>query len=696
MTRFLSVPISDAINRNNMRVSISALHNAMRACWPEGIPTHIGHDRHRLAGWMRIFGMHLEPGLARVLSETMIPDTAEEQQALAEHYRNHIKQRTEKQTSLDALILRSELSAFLTGQEEVADLEAAALVGPDLATRVFPELFSKADKDGLIDARELTTVYRGVYQLGALLVFAHPFFRRGLSRLNALNADFLHTLEDLRQIQGCSVRARLDTDAVGLAASARETMEFEYWYGPKFNDDLSSITPELTVHAANEFEARMYQITKTEFWWQSRFNDSRNRSEHILEAEELRDQESHAEGVPEYGCRYVHSIVDDETGRIEHLDGAVRGYDAAAMVRRLDANLKTAGRHTAYTKLWRVDGEIPLGTWKGLVYHYFRDNPLVGEYFGLTPSQDDHNPEAADELEPDLIAKYIPHRIQSGQGVRLTFSYQSPQSLPENERIVWPNRFVTIEGRDIPWLDMEFLEVRKALSQAGLTLTAPDKVRFLALEDRYHEFPLMLHRSLNAVNATLAVYKTLLSRWREKQSDAVFVLGVGLIEEQQIVCLSIFGHLNDILAWLERSAFPPEVSRSEWLEANAEFLSCYPTAGDRPTLNDTISPDGMFEIRRHGLPLTSSRTEVDANRLSNEERLILSEESVSMAPAYEVVRVKCSKCGNDYVICSCSKILDNEVLSEIKSCRLAYIFITDRGVDWELLDDSNSVSTGQS
>jgi hypothetical protein len=100
----------------------------------------------------------------------------------------------------------------------------------------------------------------------------------------------------------------------------------------------------------------------------------------LLKAEEIRDTPTFGKPEVLYGCRYVHSMVDEATGRIHHLDGAVREYTEEAMVDRLEHDIATAGRRTTYTKLWRVDGLIELSSLITLVHHHFRDNPLIAEY----------------------------------------------------------------------------------------------------------------------------------------------------------------------------------------------------------------------------------------------------------------------------------------------------------------------------
>lgn len=73
---------------------------------------------------------------------------------------------------------------------------------------------------------ELTPVQPGVFRVGEYAVFAHPFFRRSLSRLNTLNTHFLGRLYNL-PVDGSDVRVALDPDMLGLASTYNETVELE-------------------------------------------------------------------------------------------------------------------------------------------------------------------------------------------------------------------------------------------------------------------------------------------------------------------------------------------------------------------------------------------------------------------------------------------------------------------------------------
>ncbi len=281
---------------------------------------------------------------------------------------------------------------------------------------------------GLFTLKTLIPIGPGVFRHDDLVFFAHPFLRRSLSRLNSLNSPFLVRLQQLAAAK-LNVKIALDPDMVGLASSYSDYFEFEYWWGPKFTDDLTQIPVGIARHEAEEDQRLFHGISRTEFWWQSRDE------QHIFEVEELRDIPTAPQGGSNYGCRYVHSIIDEAESYTKHFDGAIRMYTEDKMLERLDTNIRDAGRHSLYTKLWRIDGVIDTAAWKALLTDYFRDNQLVGEYLGATPEgfRDslaaidlpvvEPRQETVDETLTPMLQEYVPYSMSKGSGVRLALSF---------------------------------------------------------------------------------------------------------------------------------------------------------------------------------------------------------------------------------------------------------------------------------
>ena len=149
---------------------------------------------------------------------------------------------------------------------------------------------------------------------------------------------------------------------IGHPESARSQIELEYWHGPKYNDDIAMIPNGVAEHKSGERDRYFSGIDRTQIWWKSpetRGGASR-RKFRTFEIEELIEDESPGLGDGKYGCRYAHAEYDLDGKVISHFDGAIRAYAAEAYLDRIDSKIDRAGKHADYTKLFRLDGELPV------------------------------------------------------------------------------------------------------------------------------------------------------------------------------------------------------------------------------------------------------------------------------------------------------------------------------------------------
>lgn len=371
-----------------------ARHAAREQGLPPGIPTHIQHDLHRPIGWSRVLGHLIDGAMVRTIGLMNLVETDEERVDLdklaARFWKHHHHVGKES--------LRDELServapASLKGAT-YHQLEAYAVARSGLAAELYPELFDLTsdlvDKDGLTNYRALITRMKwlqpGVFldQERGLVLFAHRFFRRSLSHLNKLNEYFLASFGmTAKESNLLTPRLRLDPDLVGHADTVTHLMEREYWHGPKFSDDVSSIPPGSTEHKASERVRYFEGVDKTHFWWKSpeaRHQDGTEVTYRTFEIEELIDNASGGLLGERYGCRYAHAEFSPAVSAITHFDGAIRAYPADAYLERIEKTIDRAGKYSEYTKLFRVDGSLPVQRWKRLLSDFYRGNPLIPEY----------------------------------------------------------------------------------------------------------------------------------------------------------------------------------------------------------------------------------------------------------------------------------------------------------------------------
>lgn len=688
-----AVLMSDGVNRDRTRFATAEAYRALSANWRSGLPSLLGHDAHRLIGWTLPTFVSIVPGSTRLHGIIYLPETKSEQSSLEAKYRTCLSERIEAETRGSIGELRTLLSSCLHGDEKPHACGGTALIGRDLARRAAPKLFEKADKDGLVDLRMLTPIFPGVYKIGPLVFFAHQFLRRSLSRLNNLRHELLSDLQGLAPVVDANIRIRIDPDLVGLARTVRRTMEMDYWYGPPFKDDLASITQGVTHHEANEFERSYAGISRTEFWWQSRD------AMHILEAEELRDRPSFGaeEGV-HYGCRYVHSIVDEESGRIVHLDGAIRAYSEEALVARLNSTIAEAGRHTMYTKLWRVDGNVPLGTWKRLIYDFYRDNSLVAEYLdhdipSRNPTADNEVPVPIGEATPaDRIRELVPHSIVNDVGISIALSLWPAPQASLVPRQVEALEVLNVDDSVLQTIDADTLELVKALRRVGADLVVPPGIARIAFQDTYLTLPLIRHDSQERVRVSFAALNELASAWvRRSQADRVFAFTLAFPIPDAELRVAVIARAD---AFVEHFALfqllldcEDSDQRANWTEKVAMALGTSNTPVDTEQVDRLVTAAATFCMKRTLIDRSEFDMHFEGNHIDysvqipkEDTALIRATESSMVQPAiaWILTASECSACGNDYASCPCSKYLDVNVTQCITKAEIAYPFWTDR------------------
>lgn len=688
--RRLVVFATDAVTRNNTQLTIGALHHGMQSRWRFGVPSTVSHDATRPIGWAWPFAIHLEPGLVRVVGIMELAESTEERETLLAAYATYLSDKNEQETNEHLPRLRELLEEHLDGTETVEHVTVAAMVGPNLARRVFPQVFEAEDADGLVPFSAVHSDHQaaiapGVYRRGELALVAHPYFRRSFSRRNNLNHELLEALESAATSKDVTVRLRLDPDVVGLAASFLTPIEQQYWYGPKFSDDVTKIPIGVTRHEASERQRFYNAISRTEFWWQSRDG------EHILEAEELRDQPTFVRPEVRYGCRYVHSMVDEATGIIHHLDGAIREYTEEGMANRLDQDIAAAGRHTMYTKLWRVDGRIALSSMKTLVHHHFRDNTLVAEYLENKDAIAVEDLASATLTAGSATSRLVPYSMRDGDGVQVVLAYRSvkPDVGAPTERSIVPFAYDDSSG-SYPCVPTDVLELQKLLQRNGHTLSIPNEWRVVGYRDAYTNFPLIRHANRAALEATLASLRLLTGTWKRLKQDRCVAVNLAVHSNDRDTTVSIAGHVNDVDNWLCRShPIPPDdvTAHGSWIETAAESMAEITVERDGRPHPALMNDLGLLLFERE--PLQRSEYELVPSEGglmvklmldTNDAGLMKSVESGALAVklAYIINKSTCGRCGGEYRECPCIKLVDEGVTRRITSLAPIFVFWTDR------------------
>lgn len=503
--------------------------------------------------------------------------------------------------------------------------------------------------------------------MGELAVFAHRYFRRSLSQINNTNDAFLRRFFELQGQPGLVLKIALDPDSVGLASSYLMPVELEYWRGPKFDDDLTSIPVGVAVHKASEKERIFHGVERTEFFWHMQ-NGMRS-----FECEELLDRETLGIGADVFGCRYAHSIIDEATSLPNHLDGAIRIYEADRYLDRIETDISKAGKNSRYVKLWRIDGPIDLAVWKELVCDFFGGNSLPGEYLGGIPdsSMVDAHHHQSDEPTSSLMS---PATLEQG-GLQIAASYHRPgeyPGVPEDGFV--PGIGFMDDGVFTRTIELSALDLIKLTQRAlGRPIQLSPGIVHVAIEDMDINHPLVFfsgEASVAAANAWKSALATLCQRFIARGERRFITASVGIDYGDVVIKYAFAGFASRLAkALTDLADFPRSAD-----EVGPWCISCYgylkqhsayadPFVGT----SDLFRIDGTFRIDRPyvdpSLFLVDEQG-ITSIRLPPREKPVaeaLHEGRLSLVTSVNVKACKCSGCGVSYLTCPCSVFVDEGI-----------------------------------
>ena len=493
MKQYFAIMISDQVSRCGAQFSISALEDIIWQASVGGRPCNMSHDLHRLIGWSYVKGLYFDYQKTFIVGCILAAENDHEFRHIHKARRAFLTNTMNKEIQPHRRNFINELEcAFDETKGSLFYNNLVLYKRENILCTVFPKLGSSinSDKDYLVEISVLLDDFEylghGVFKdkCFAKAVLAHSFFRKSLSHYNNFHSMFLDELVRLSKTGKVKTKIKLDPDLIGFSPSFRHSFEFEYWWGPKYNDDIASIRPGLTKHVSGKSEKIYSNIDETAFFWKV------NNELHEFELEEITSEPSPTL-TDTYACRYLHSIYNKEKQEFQHFDGAIRSYSTKLMEERRASKMTEFGRRSVYTKLFRVDGKLSLGSWKSLVTNYLQGNPQIYEYFNLPKPSVEQIQDEKDKGSP--LEKYIPYSVSRKDGVRLFVSYHAKKNHGNRKRYVSiPD---TVHMKDSKYNAVEFftVEVKKALNRLGEDLELPEECKYTFPGDYYINIPCIYH-----------------------------------------------------------------------------------------------------------------------------------------------------------------------------------------------------------
>ncbi|MCI7180834.1 MAG: hypothetical protein MSA26_09755 [Lachnospiraceae bacterium] len=667
MITLRGVAVTDQVNRYGEKLDFKGLINAYSDAWKNGFPVSLNHDHTKCVGWSQLKGIYMEPGIAYQTNGIWIPENDTEYKIIKKHVYNYQYEQNYLNKKKYYEELKQKLGSCISNDYKWLWADAITILDSGMVFRVFPEI-KETMKDGLIPLKELEPISPGVYKRDEFLIFAHHYFRRNLSRLNTLNVPFLSRLEKLKD-EDLEIQVAIDPDMIGLADTQVEKREYQYWWGPSFNEDLTLIPLGVTRHENENYNELMSNIRQTEFYWHMQGGKQ------TLECEELTDIPNVED---DYGCRYIHSMINPENGLPDHLDGAIRAYDDEKLLNRFEISLDHAPKNTKYFKLWRIDKPISVKLWKELISHYFRDNRLVGEYFGGVDKNDQKDlvVEKKKDNTYTPLKEYIPCDITAENGIRATVQFHDKFTMNEERDVTLRiSDFFFIPGRKEKYYEAETLTFIKLLKREGVNVRVPYTTR-IAYEDLIFNMPIFMCKSVESAEIVQNCILKLCKAWNRwtPDSDRLLSYSIQINYMDKSVLLSFAGNTVDIEKVMSvlGTKLPEEQELPQWCDRLRNCINSYGKVNGQPKLTDLMRSDGTLHFERKMVPpemiekTDCGHKDVYATlKLKEEEYNIINNNNIQIAPMYKIKNSKCNKCGKPYFQCDCIKFIDDDVTEEI-------------------------------
>ena len=454
-----------------------------------------------------------------------------------------------------------------------------------------------------------------------------------------------------------NAKIRIDRNMLGWKHGVKRSIELEYWYGPKFNDDVSKIQKGVARHKSSENESLYNLIDSTEFSW---YYDNQS---HTFECEEITTQPSVGVSEEQYGFRYIHSIYEHDKHSIVHFDAAIKMYNKEERLNRLGQSLDKVEKNISYTKLFRIDGSLDVSEWKRLCVLFMQGNSLVSEYFGIKQF-DDNDAITASPNEP--YGEKISNRLYRKEyGVRAFLSCVDGEIHSDaiDEFDVFSNG-----ENECSVVDYDVIELVKELHKKGMELHIPDSVIRMDVADSYINIPtIKISDDEKFDKKVLIVLQSLcsvLKLYKEHYCQKNVALTLAWPFLERIAKLSFVGRIQDVLDCVAKiNRFPK--TKEEFLDFAEDLQKDINLHTAEENTFDKLSPIGLNgNMRLHRRPIESSSCKII--REDGKLFIDLSEEMAEIAQNHKILPViafnikssLCSICGKEYWNCEHQRFVD--------------------------------------
>jgi len=259
----------------------------------------------------------------------------------------------------------------------------------------------KADKEDLVSFKILDKDFTkqrfasGYLISEMFMAMANPYFRRGHFEKNSFAPRFIELFWDYNSVENEKFIS-LDFNKVRINVDNLMTMEFDTWYGAKFDNKISNIedgtvklSPPLDLEAFDiEFFFGNVHSLNIKWYTKESIENGVKKIIKVFQAEEFKKPNSKIikNNIEYFPAKYIHAEFDILEENFRHFDGALHFYNETEYYQRRDTDFNHNQKNdlqikTLSQKLFKVNGKIEVNKWVELTSQFLTKNPLIIEYF---------------------------------------------------------------------------------------------------------------------------------------------------------------------------------------------------------------------------------------------------------------------------------------------------------------------------
>ncbi|MEC4049195.1 hypothetical protein OX284_007120 [Flavobacterium sp. SUN046] len=326
-----------------------------------------------------------------------------DRKTLIENYKKQLLEDAQKELKDHSEIIKAflkfcESKNINLKEENIIYLQKIGIVAnfPNIVNLLNPKI--EIDKEELVEFNIFETEYekkaffQGYFFSENYMVMAHPYFRRSHYEENNFAPRFIDIFWNYSN-SNILKYISIDFDRVRINVNTRKHVEFDTWFGAKFNEKIEAIEDGIIKlrppAELDEFDIEFFfgGVYSLDIKWTSYDNIK------VFQSEEFKTEKNKIikNGIEYYPVKYIHAEYDKTIKMFRHFDGAIHFYTKDEYLIRKDQDFNYNNKNklqlkTLSQKLFKINGEIPVKDWVELTSHYLTSDPLIFEYFeGKTP-----------------------------------------------------------------------------------------------------------------------------------------------------------------------------------------------------------------------------------------------------------------------------------------------------------------------